>query len=543
MEQTETFKHKVARVLSGEFPQREKVSVCETPTLLKNIGFIGSKIIIEQNKLRACVAPEDTAKRFENHHDLPIDFVDNLPKYVESPAMILSSMTQRNSVVIVTDSKDKQDRPIIIALSDNHDRGTVDGEVITYSKLASAYGRTDFPDFLRRSIETNGLLYLGMKKSRDCAVSAGLQLPGVLANLDSTSIIRRFDENVNTFKQKTLKNPKSFLPENYGQTLRRSDGLPLAYIDADGRQRVSEYGKRADGSPYLAKTTVTLSDGRVESTEYGANGKITRLQRFDNAGRKTYSYFSDDAGISTREESTEYGANDRDVSKSIHEKSRELTEKNTKESWRDFDERNNIILSKLNVYGNDGKMLHASEVSFTYDGYGNVNDEKDRDGCVTKYEYYPPSVVRDHFGYTVDDYNRGTVDHDRLKTETTLYPDGNLRVRSHTLDGSVTQSKFSADGKLLEFINENGEIFRDGAAERAMFKSSGQAPTKKQASSSKTVQSNSKSAQQKKNDVAAKSSPQKVAGTTTVTKTVTKTVTASKPSGKSTGRGGSGAGR
>ena len=151
--------------------------------------------------------------------------------------------------------------------------------------------------------------------------------------------------------------------------------------------------------------------------------------------------------------------------------------------------------------------------------------------------------MRDHFGYTVDDYNRGTVDHDRLKTETTLYPDGNLRVRSHTLDGSVTQSKFSADGKLLEFINENGEIFRDGAAERAMFKSSGQAPTKKQASSSKTVQSNSKSAQQKKNDVAAKSSPQKVAGTTTVTKTVTKTVTASKPSGKSTGRGGSGAGR
>ena len=39
------------------------------------------------------------------------------------------------------------------------------------------------------------------------------------------TIIRRYNENVNTFKQKILRNPKNYMPENYGQTLYRPDGL------------------------------------------------------------------------------------------------------------------------------------------------------------------------------------------------------------------------------------------------------------------------------------------------------------------------------
>ena len=158
-------------------------------------------------------------------------------------------MTQPDSIVLVTDCKDKRDRPIVVALK-NAGKGTVGGKVIDCNVVTSTYGRNGFTEFLNNSLKNNCLLYCDIKKSRDSVVSAGLRLPGLLANLDSMTIIRRYNENVNTFKQKILRNPKYYMPENYGQTLYRPDGLPFAYVDPDGRQRLIEYGTKEDGTAY-----------------------------------------------------------------------------------------------------------------------------------------------------------------------------------------------------------------------------------------------------------------------------------------------------
>ena len=480
--ETTNFKYRVAQVMSGEYPPREKVRVCDTPPLYKDIGMQGDQIVIEQNKLRACLASADSSA-YEHAHDLPIDFVDGLSDRLKSPAMVLASQTQPNSIVIVSDRIDKCGDPIIVALSDGGRLGNIDGEVVKYTKLASMYGKQNFTEFLRRSLENNGLLYLDIKKSRDLAVSAGLQLPGVLANLDSMTIIRRYNENVNTFKQKILRNPKNFAPENYGQTLYRHDGLPFAYVDPDGRQRLTEYGTKEDGTAYVVKTTVTLSDGRTEKTEYDRSGKVTALERSTADGCETYSYSS---GYTWSHETSVVhgGENKYFQSKSVHEKRREKKEErgwdhdSTKESWQEQDGRGNVILSKHNVYGDNDRLQSSSDVRYEYDRYGNRISAIYDDGSVYKTEYYPPSMVRDHFGFEVDDYDAGAVDHDRIKTETARYADGSIRIKQYTLEGEYTESEYSPDGKLTEFTNADGKTFQGKAAELELLKSQGQAPTK-----------------------------------------------------------------
>lgn len=499
METTTNFKYRVAQVLSGDFRQDDIVPVCTTPEIVRSVGFSDSQIVMTQRHIRNCLATEETATPQDNHHDLPIDFMDNLPAYIENPAMVLSSMSQPDSVVVVTDCKDKKDRPIIIALK-NAGTGTVGGKVITCNVVTSTYGKDSFCNFLNKSLQNNGLLFCDIKKSRDLVVSAGLQLPGLLAKYDSNSIIRKYDENVNTFKQKFLLNPKNYVPEQYGQTLYRPDGLPIAYADVDGRQRQYEYGKSAGGALYIAKTTATFSDGRSEVTEYDAHGSMTSLTRFAADGRDTYSYSSDDYGLRKSERHVMYDESRRDdyfARKSVHEKTRSTKEErgvyydSTNESWEDFDERDNLILSKNNVYGNGDKLTRADEVKFAYDSYGNVVSRIDKDGSVTKTEYYPPSKVRDYFGYDIDAYDAGAIDYNVVKCATSRYADGSIRIKSFTLDGKSTQLDYSPDGKLTAFRAENGDVFMGKAAENAYMRSCGQTPV---ASKSLTARSNNSSA-------------------------------------------------
>ncbi len=408
--------------------------------------------------------------------------------------------------MVFTDCKEKKDRPFIVALK-NAGKGTVGGKVITCNVVTSAYGRNGFTEFLNNSLRSNCLLFYDIKKSRDLVVSAGLQLPGLLAKYDSNSIIRRYDENVNTFKQKFLTNPKNYLPEQYGQTLCRSDGLPIAYVDSDGRQRQYEYGKRANGSSYISKTTVIFSDGRSEITEYNEGGNITLLERVNADGRDSYSFSSDGIGFYANERSIEY-RNDNEylARKSIHEKTREKKEErgrhydSTKETWKEYDERDNNTLNKYNLYGDNDKLQHASEIKYSYDNYGNVVSSINKDGCVNIIEYYPPSKVRDYFGYTLDDYNAGAIDHNKIKSATSKYPDGSIRIIEYTIEGKSTQVDYSADGKLTAFRSDSGDTFHGQAAELAYLKSRGQAPNKAQKPVAATRQTAPKSGKNVKAD-------------------------------------------
>ena len=474
-----SFKYRVARTLSGEQKQFDTVLVCDTPELVRSVGFSSGEIHMSQKHVRSCLAAEDPNGK-EHRHDLPIDFMDNLPRYIESPAMILQSMTQPDSVVLVTDRKDKRDRPIIIALK-NAGQGVKDGSVIDCNFVTSTYGRNGFAEFLNKSLQNNCLLYCDIKKSRDLVASIGLRLPEFLAKCDSKTIIRRYNENVNTFKQKILRNPKNFAPENYGQTLYRPDGLPFAYVDPDGRQRLTEYGTKEDGTAYVVKTTVTLSDGRTEKTEYDKYSTVTALERVSADGREKYSYTSDGFLRSREESVVRDGENAYFPSKSVHGKSRGYYSDSTKESWEEYDGRGNVTLSKRNSYSAEARLLESSEVNYAYDRYNNRISAVYDDGSVYKTEYYPPSAVRDLYksrGWSDENiYDAEIVTNDKVKTETARYADGSMHIKQYTIEGECTESDYSPDGKLSEFRNRDGKTFRGKAAELELLKSNGLYPT------------------------------------------------------------------
>lgn len=492
MEDNIEFKYRVAQVLSNEFRQDDIVPVCATPKLVRSVGFSDCEIVITQKHIRNCLALEDPRSR-EHRHDLPIDFMDNLPRYIQTPAMILQSMTQPDSIVLVTDCKDKRDRPIVVALK-NAGKGTVGGKVIDCNVVTSTYGRNGFTEFLNNSLKNNCLLYCDIKKSRDSVVSAGLRLPGLLANLDSMTIIRRYNENVNTFKQKILRNPKNYMPENYGQTLYRPDGLPFAYVDPDGRQRLIEYGTKEDGTAYVVKTSVTLSDRRTEKTEYDKYSTVTALERVSADGRETYTYSSDGFMRSSEKSVVSGVESEYSQSKSIHEKTREKREErgyyygHTQDSWEELDEHGRTTSVKYCTYGDNENRAHAYGIKYEYDRYGNRISEIHDDGSVYKTEYYPPSVVRDmykSYGWSDRDiYDNGINTSDKVKTETARHADGSMHIKQYTIEGEYTQSDYSPDRTLTKFRNESGETFRGKAAELALLKSQGQAPTKAEAKAS-----------------------------------------------------------
>lgn len=498
--QNTDFKYRVAQVMAGEYPKRDSVPVCDTPELIQKIGFSGSKIVMEQRKIRRCLAPEETAPSGIRHHDLPIDFMDNLPQYVAEPAMILLSHSHPNdSVVLVTDCKDKKGDPIIISLRDEGKLGIVDGAVVTYDKLSSAYGKEDFAGFLKRSIvangSNNGLLYWNEKKSRDLAVSAGLDLPRVLANHDSNVIIRRYNENVNPLSQNNL----DFLsPDGYGKTLPRADGEPFAYSDPDGRQKLYEYTKGRDGKDVLSSTTATFSNGHSEITRYDERGGVVGITRKDASGRTTYNYSRKWNG-EQREVSCEYFETKYQYSyeeyeysippcKSVHEKTHEITEgryqdyHKYKEDWHEYDGRGseydkngNTTLSKHNEYRDDGftpQEYYCGEDRYEYDCYGNRTSRisKNHDGIeIVKQEYYSSGEWYDYYGLTPEDTDGEfqTPDKSRIHRRA----DGSISIAKYEIDGDHTELEFSSDGKISRFRAQDGTVTTGSAAKLAVVRS------------------------------------------------------------------------
>lgn len=494
----DTFKYRVAQVMAGEYPERYNVPVCDTPELIQQVGFAGKKIVMEQKKLRRCLAPEETAPSGVRHHDLPIDFVDNLPHYVQNPAMVLLSHTHPNdSIVLVTDCKDKKEQPIIIALRDEGKRGVVDGEVVTYDKLASVYGKEDFAGFLERSIKAegtnNGLLYWNEKKSRDLAVSAGLDLPRVLANHDPNVIIRRYNENVNPLSQNNL----DFSPDGYGTTLPRPDKQPFAYSDPDGRQKVYEYIKDRNGKEVLGSTTATFSDGRSEITKYDERGAVTRIERKDVHGRTTYLYSSDGYGYHDYEESIGYfnvdprNSFEPNAHKSEHIKEHDKEEQRGiyydkyKENWNEYDGNDNRTLYKRNVYRDDGMTpdkYYCEERQSEYNRHGQCTSsiDKDRNGTrIVKHEYYTADEWFDYYNLTPEDTD-GEYERPQ-KSRTCLSTDGRLSIEKYEISGEHTEVEYSSSGKITRFRDGNGRSYNGQAAQLEYFKSmGGKAPTFKE---------------------------------------------------------------
>lgn len=81
-----------------------------------------------------------------------------MPISIRQPLKVLLSNTKADSIVIVTDLIDKENRPVIASIKMNG-RGIVNDKKINTNVLTSVYGRNNYNNFIKNSIENDNLLY------------------------------------------------------------------------------------------------------------------------------------------------------------------------------------------------------------------------------------------------------------------------------------------------------------------------------------------------------------------------------------------------
>lgn len=167
-----------------------------TPAVLQKIGINDYPILMETRGLKKAFA--DKGSTGDNYHGLGIEGVSQLPDILNSPAIVLNSLSHpRESVVIVADSLDKNGYPIVLPIKLNQ-KANYNFVEIDSNIVMTAYGRASFGDFLKDNIAAQTIVFADKEKSQRL-LDSGLQLP---ITFDSATIIRPWNEDVNNLEQR-----------------------------------------------------------------------------------------------------------------------------------------------------------------------------------------------------------------------------------------------------------------------------------------------------------------------------------------------------
>ncbi len=152
------FSQQVDEVLNGTYPKGNMLVVSEnTPKILQDIGLKNFPITITQRHLKTVTNPSGNYQG-ANYHNLGVDLVKQLPDAIANPLNILKSDTKSDSIVVITELADNQDRPIIASIKIDG-KGIINDIEIDSNVMTSAYGRNNYDKFMRDNIAKGNLLY------------------------------------------------------------------------------------------------------------------------------------------------------------------------------------------------------------------------------------------------------------------------------------------------------------------------------------------------------------------------------------------------
>ena len=190
-----TFAEQVDEALSGKLPFYTSLKVCDTPQILIDVGCEQLPMLYTQKHLKNAILPPDE----RNHrHGLEIEQIKRLPELLSYPVMIIDSPNRKDSIIVVTSEVDKSDNPIIASIKPNG-KGRYEVENVSSNFITSVYGRNNFPEFFRRIVQSDNLLFCDKQKSQAMFERWGEQYSELTNNLDSNIIIHQSHTNSKTF--------------------------------------------------------------------------------------------------------------------------------------------------------------------------------------------------------------------------------------------------------------------------------------------------------------------------------------------------------
>ncbi|MBQ9797855.1 MAG: hypothetical protein IJW50_09060 [Clostridia bacterium] len=275
-----SFSSQIDDVLSGADTTSTHLRVMDTPSILQEAGLPNLPILLTAQHLKTISGKN--GKGNANYHNLDISIVKKLPQYISEPILIADSFTREDSVVIITDAVDSQNRPVIAAIKLNGN-GRVEQKHIKANILTSAYGKDNFQSFLDRIAETDSTIYWDKAKSQDMAVSLGIQFPNAISNLDSNTIIRKAKAFVKENEKKTSGNVSYSLKNDRAATVRKIKANANAnnqrvYTKADSQKagaelyqkRIETWDQETEGFSFVVGESPTaLSDIEIDGKKVG----------------------------------------------------------------------------------------------------------------------------------------------------------------------------------------------------------------------------------------------------------------------------------
>ncbi len=195
------FSEQIDAVLSGADTESTHIKVSNTPKILRDAGLPNLPILITAKHLRSIT--QDSGTESMNYHGLGVKAIKKLPELLADPVMIMDSLTRSDSVVVLTEIADKENRPIIAAIKLDG-KGNIGGYKIEANILTSVYGKDNFESFLNRNLQVGTVLYWSKEKSQELFEIPGIQFPDSLNSLDSDTIIRKSRAFVNTSAEKNF---------------------------------------------------------------------------------------------------------------------------------------------------------------------------------------------------------------------------------------------------------------------------------------------------------------------------------------------------
>lgn len=219
----------------------------EKSTDFLHVGNTSNALAISgaNQELEVVISPKTIVKcmsEAEEHyhgHGLSQAIMEQLPRELRNPVMVFKGSTE-NSLVAITELKDKELREIMVAvsLSEKSKRHEV-------NRISSAYGRKNMTNYLKSQIEQGNLLSANKEKANEMLQSAGLQLP-----LEETFI--SFDNSI-AYTTANVKYPDKNIAEN---TIDLQVGDKIQY----------------DGEEYTITSLESDVPNSIQITQQGADG-------------------------------------------------------------------------------------------------------------------------------------------------------------------------------------------------------------------------------------------------------------------------------
>lgn len=198
-----TFAEQINDVLNGVFPKYSNLKVCDTPQILVDIGCDRLPMSYTQRHLKDAL--HEKSPNNAHWHGLTLEQICNIPHLLESPAIIMDSLSPNKSadksIVICLNNVDNDNAPIIVSVKPNG-QGIYEMENVSSNFITSIYGKENgFANYVERAAKSNNILFWDKEKSQALFSCQRLQLPEAINNLDSNIIIHQSRNIVKSKKQ------------------------------------------------------------------------------------------------------------------------------------------------------------------------------------------------------------------------------------------------------------------------------------------------------------------------------------------------------